>query len=242
MLDQTNASEYFDKFDAILKEEWQAILSKSKLVNEIKTGCCDKSLYASYLIETFHYTSHNAKNQALVVQNITESTPSNINYMKACLKHAFEEAGHELMAFHDLKALGYADIKIQDLPAPLTATEALIAYLYRVSTTGNPVQRLGYSYWAEGSYAYFGDVLATAARQMQIPKKAMTFFIEHGEIDAKHIEEIKETMSKICKSNAEWESAESVMLSSLRLTGAMLDDVHTRWLDHCNGKIVNFRF
>ncbi len=60
------------------------------------------------------------------------------------------------MALDDLRALG---LLLQDpqreLPPPFPVTEMLIAYLYWVSSRGNPVQRLGLRTGLENPTATF---------------------------------------------------------------------------------------
>lgn len=214
----------FDRFDKKLQATWQDILDHSPLVRLVREGNFDRDLYALYMVETFHYTAHNAKNQALVCRNLGSSNKE-IQYMRFCLKHALEETGHELMAIHDIRAMGYS-IQIDQLNAPLPETQALIAYLYHISETGNPLQRLGYSYWAESSYHYFGEILAKIQKTLELTPAMMTFFIEHSEIDEGHFEDIKKAITSFCKSEEDLQAIEDVMLASLRLTGSMLNGVY----------------
>jgi hypothetical protein len=56
--------DYFEMFlrlDRKLQAIWQEIFNTSQLVHAIATGSIDKRLYVRYMMETFHYTLHNAK-------------------------------------------------------------------------------------------------------------------------------------------------------------------------------------
>lgn len=161
--------------------------------------------------------------------------------MKFCLKHAMEEAGHELMALHDIKAMGF-DVEIDSLPEPLAETQALIAYLYRISEQGNPVGRLGYSYWAESSYHYFGEVLHRIKTKLDLTPAMMTFFIEHGEIDQGHFEEIKKSIGSFARSEVDLEDIEKVMINSLRLTGNMLNGIYRLYTEIESGETEHFLY
>ncbi len=218
----------FQEWDELLRVEWERILRESPLIQLVMSGHSDRALFAQYLMETFHYTAHNAKNQALVIQRLKDSSPDQIRYMKFCLTHALEEAGHELMALHDLNALGHS-FTPHDLPDPLPETQTLIDHIYEVSTTGSPYRRLGYSYWAESSYGYFGSVLQAIAQQMKLTPSMMTFFVAHGSIDEGHFNDIKRVISEQVRSQADFDAIRETMLSTLRATEKMLLGVHRKY-------------
>lgn len=229
-------NEFFYHLDKLLEKKWAEIIAKNPLVNLIaREQVSDRYLFALYLIETFHYTSHNAKNQALVVSQINESSPKNIRYMKFCLKHALEETGHELMALHDLGQLG-VKLKYNELPEPLYETKKLIKHIYEISTTGSPYQRLGYSYWAESSYKYFGEVLAIAVKNMQLRPSMLTFFNEHSDIDIEHFNEIKKVMDSIGLSEEDKKAIESVLCSTLDHTEQMLTGIYNAYKETSENK------
>ncbi|NQZ09527.1 MAG: iron-containing redox enzyme family protein, partial [Algicola sp.] len=46
--------------------KWDDILTNSSFIQQIMQGNATKELYAIYMIETYHYTKHHARNQALV--------------------------------------------------------------------------------------------------------------------------------------------------------------------------------
>lgn len=185
-------------------------------------GFVDKRYYAIYLTETYHYTYHNARNQALVA---ARKENLNINYMKFCLKHSLEEAGHEMMALHDLKELLAKSLLPQDLPQPLNSTKALISYLYYTAEYENPLARLGYSFWAERVYAYIKPMLDLLKHGLGVDKKCMTFFIEHSDIDADHAIQVDNAIKQFAKNESDWLAINDTMITTLALTRAMTDDI-----------------
>lgn len=207
-----------------MTQKWNEILKNNKLVKLIEDGNGDRRLYTMYLAETYHYASHNAKNQAIVAQRITTTNSKDINYMKYCLEHALEETGHELMAYHDLKAAGLK-VPLNELPSAQSSTEAFIGYLYFVAQTGNPLRRLGYSFWAESSYEYFGHVMMKAAANMKLSKGMMTFFSEHSDIDEKHADDVNRMIVTNCKTTEDFNEVAKVMLQTLQMTGDMLNSI-----------------
>lgn len=219
----------FDKFfhdaDARLEALWTSLLAQSELARAIREGKINRTLYAIYMIETFHYTAHNARNQALV--GVRDN--SNPVYTKFCFEHASEEVGHEKMALHDLKSMGgFSDADLT-IPRPLAETESLIAYLYWISVTGNPLQRLGYSYWAENCYQYINPLIDKLRSTLSLDPSQLTFFIAHSDIDSKHFDEIKTVIRRVCKSQQDLDDIAYVMEVTLALTGKMLDGVHKEY-------------
>ncbi len=208
-----------------LEKEMELLVAGPNLEKLLEPGFVDKRIYAIYLIETYHYTFHNARNQALVA---TRTDVTDVRYMKFCLKHALEEAGHELMAFHDLKKAGYP-IELANLPAPLMSTDILVAYLYRISSTGNPLARLGYSFWAERIYEYFAPVIGLIAK-MGIEKSATTFLSDHSEIDKEHAAQVDNAIMMFAKNEADWQAIHDTMVASLRLKAKIMDAVFEEFI------------
>jgi pyrroloquinoline quinone (PQQ) biosynthesis protein C len=205
-----------------LDEVWKELFRTSTFLTAVGAGETTRSLYASYLIETYHYTRHNARNQALVGVALPGDDPQ---YQRFCFQHAAEEAGHEQMALHDIKSLGIADLEAK-LPEPLPETSVLTAYLYWISYQGNPVQRLGYSFWAESCYEYILPLMGQVIQALGLTSAQTTFFVAHADIDVAHAEMVNAMLARKCRTAADWAAASEVMETSLRLTGRMMDAVH----------------
>ncbi len=222
-----------------IAEKWNNIVQNSLLSKTISSGDYDVRIYAIYLIETFHYTIHNSRNQALVGASLELS--ADIQYLRFCLKHAYEEAGHELMALHDLKTLGL-DILPTQLPTPLPSNEILIAYLYRVSNTGNLKARLGYSLWAENAYEHISPLLSAVQKKLSLKPAQMTFLGEHADIDEKHIKEVRNMIQRLAVTNEDKDAITNVALNSLELTARMLDEVAAEYLSLKNNNPSKYSF
>jgi hypothetical protein len=217
--------------DAAIAAKWQGLLTRPWALEFLSSlTSADRRVFGVYMTQVFHYTSHTARNQALVGSTLAHG---DVHYMKYCFKHALEEAGHELMALHDLKAVGAPIETAADLPPPLPATELMVAYLYWVSTQGNPFQRLGFSYWAEQSYRFIGNQVDGSRERMGLREDQMTFFYNHAHIDETHAEEVKEILLKVCKTDDDWAAVTRVAEITLDLSGQMLEqvrDVHAKMI------------
>lgn len=210
------------KLDQIAEKTWGEILDNSRFVRWVMEGKMDKRGWATYLVQTYHYTLHNSRNQAMVGVTMASGNPQ---YQKFCFEHAMEETGHELMALHDASSLGFSKEElVQERPLP--ETEVLIAYLYWISAKGNPLQRLGYSYWAENSYRYIMPMVKKIQQGLELKNSQMTFFIAHSDIDKEHAEEVAQMLDRHCKTEQDWDDVGRVLETSLRLTAEMLEGVY----------------
>ena len=222
-----------EKLDAVISQKWEEILSQPQAVNFAGSLMGrDRRVYALYLTQVYHYAMHTARNQALVAVNRSNV---NIKYMQFCLEHALEETGHELMALHDLRTIGVPiEDPEQEMPPPMPATELLIAYLYWVSSHGLPVQRLGYSYWAERSYDFIGAFIDDLGLNMQLSKTQMTFYHNHATIDDKHAKDVEKILLAVCKTKEDWKQVTKVAVTTIDLTHQILISVieeYNRLLD-----------
>jgi thiaminase len=207
----------FEELENLIAEKWRTFLEQPQ-ARQFKDSIMgrDKRIFALYMTQVYHYAFHTARNQALVAVN-----PANTNthYMQFCLEHALEETGHELMALHDLRSIG---VRINDpdteMPPAMVPTQLLVAYLYWVSSNGNPLQRLGYSFWAERSYEYIRDYIDELTVSMGLDKHQMTFFYNHSAIDDKHARDVENILIKACKTEEDWRAVIQTSVITLDLT------------------------
>jgi hypothetical protein len=220
----TTALSQLKQLDAVISLKWEEILQQPQAVNFAGSLMGrDRRVYALYLTQVYHYAFHTARNQALVAVN-----PANVNtkYMQFCLEHALEETGHELMALHDLRSIGVPiEDPGKDMPPPMVATELLIAYLYWVSMNGSPVQRLGYSYWAERSYDFIGAFIDDLGLNMSLTKTQMTFYHNHASIDNKHAKDVEKILLSVCRTEDDWKQVTKVAVTTIDLTHQILISV-----------------
>jgi thiaminase len=179
-------------------------------------------LWRDLLLQVYHYSRHNSLNQAACA---FVEAPEGL--MKFVYRHASEELGHEKMVIHDLRSLDlWREEDAQG--APLPATEALIGYLYFVALRYGPVPRLGYSFWAEGAHAHIQEPLAKFSRDLGLTSKNITFFGAHAEADQEHIQQVEEAIERFARTPREQEMVERVAVTTLSLTGQLLEQVAQR--------------
>ena len=181
-----------------------------------------RPLYRDLMLQVYHYSRHNSINQA-----VAAFVPAPEGLLRFVYRHASEELGHERMVTHDLRSIGLLEDGDLEKP-PLPATEALVGYLYYVALRYGPVPRLGYSFWAEDAHAHIGEPLAKICTDLQLTGKNVTFFGSHAEADADHIRQVEEAMEKYAVTPQEQELVTRVALTTLSLTGQLLEQVAQR--------------
>lgn len=206
------------QLDAVVREEWSAI-HRGPFARHVADHGVDAALYRTVMLQIYHYTRHNAINQAFATWRVE---PERIGMLRFAFEHAGEELGHEKMVVHDLESIGLFEPVDLEKP-PLPATEALIGYLYYVGLHYGAVPRLGYSYWAESVYDQIEGLLGAARSGLKLTDKEMSFFVAHAVIDAKHAEEVREAIVKNVRPGTETAQLLQVARTTLRLTGALLD-------------------
>lgn len=209
---------FFEELETAQAEAWKSIHEGFFWRHLLKEGL-DRILYIRLMTEIFHYTRHNAQNQALAAIKVNSDRLPLIRY---CLHHAYTEVGHDLMVLRDLKSIGVNPDTIKN-SQPLPETQAFIAYLYRIATEYDATARLGYSYWAEGCYVYIDALLKAMRQDLDLKDEQMTFFVEHSSIDAVHFEEVKRIMGTSCKDSALQKDVLEVLKTSLYLTGKIFE-------------------
>ena len=237
-ISKEEVAQRFAQLKQLRDQLWADVNSQSRWTKFVMDGVYDLRFYGIYLIETYHYVMHNPKHQALVGVVSKEKV---FRYIKFCYEHAEEETGHEMMAMHDLLSLGLERDQFI-LPEPLPATEVFIGYLYWISSNGNHLRRLGYSFWAEDSYQYISGLLAKVSETLGLQKHQMTFLVSHATIDEKHAAEIDEMIQDFCKTEADWECVKQVLETSLKLQSQMLDAVVDQYCKLRDGEVTPYAF
>jgi pyrroloquinoline quinone (PQQ) biosynthesis protein C len=170
-------------------------LYRTGLGSALLNGTVTMPLYKGYLRETYHFVRHTPRFLAAAASRF--STDLEL-VRKRFLHHAAEEFGHELLAVHDLEALGTP--RAETLATePLIATSALVAFHYYQAERGNPIGLLGTIYALEGLGQNAGPRAAKALASLGLPRAATTFITVHGELDVDHMEEAVKTIEQFVK-------------------------------------------
>ena len=216
---------FFATLEQETDQEWKKIYA-GPFWQHLRTQGLDPELYICLMTQIYGFTKYNSQNQALAA---TKVTSDRLQLLRFCLEHAFEEAGHDLMVLKDLENIGVDREVIKNTPL-LPATQAFTAYLFRIATEYDATARLGYSFWAEGSYTYLKELTDAMKQDLNLSEKYMTFFVAHSEIDKKHLEDVIETISNWCTSPQQQRDLLEVLKNTLSLTGSILNEVYEHYV------------
>ena len=160
------------------------------------------SVWKAYLWESYHYVKHNGINQALAVLR-TDVTEKKL--MQRYLRHAIEEIDHDEMCLRDLEALGVSRQEVIG-SRPLPETAAFSSFLYDFVMRDNPIGRLGYSYWAEGTNQYAELIVARLRHHFALKDEQMSFVLEHADLDRGHAKACERTIDEHAQTEADREA------------------------------------
>ncbi|HXA47146.1 MAG TPA: iron-containing redox enzyme family protein [Burkholderiaceae bacterium] len=209
---------FIDSLQATVDRDWNTI-KQGEFWKLVMGKTVTKALYYDLMMEIYHYTKHNSRNQAAT--SIVEAPDALLRFV---YQHAAEELGHERMVIHDLESIEL--LKKDDLQRkPLPATEALIGYLYFVAFKYGAAARLGYSFWAENVYDQIGEALAKIRKDLSLADKNMTFFVAHAKIDEKHADQVADCINRFATTPAEQAMVQQVARTTIFLTGQLLEQV-----------------
>ena len=206
---------------ATVDAEW-AQIKKGQFWDRVMREPVSRELYRDLMMQVYHYSRHNSMNQA-----VAAFVPAPEGLLKFVYQHAGEELGHERMVIHDLKSIDLFDEADLSQP-PLPATEALIGYLYYVSLRYGAVARLGYSFWAEGIYVHIQDAFRKISADLGLERKNVTFFGSHAQADEAHSQQVEDALMRYANTREEQELVTRVALTTLSLTGQLLEQVARR--------------
>lgn len=209
---------FVPRLRAAVDAEWE-LIKQGRFWRQVLGHPVPRPLYRDLMMQVYHYSRHNAVNQA-----VAAFVPAPEGLLKFVFRHAAEELGHEKMVVHDLRSIELFDEALLEQP-PLPATEALIGYLYSVSLRYGAVARLGYSFWAEGVYGHIREPFDKICRDLRLKSANVTFFGAHAQADASHIQQVEEAIARFAVTREDQALVERVARTTLFLTGQLLDQV-----------------
>ncbi len=136
-------------------------------------------------------------------------------------QHATSEVGHDELALNDFVTLG-GDGTTVPYENPLPATTALIGYAYHQIQRLNPAGFLGYLYFLEFIATSSGGAAANWLRNVGVPDNALSFLLEHIEVDVTHNRLMERYVESVITTEAAFEAACHAMRTTGYLYGEMM--------------------
>ncbi len=168
-----------------LRRAWTAAESRfmaSEPMTRLLDGNVTADHYAAYLRETYFYTRENPQIQAMATAWFRGDDRQMV---KAFLRHALSEVGHDALALADLNSLG-RDVRSVPDERPLPSTTPLISFPFYAIQYRSHLSYLGYLFFLEFLPTERGAEIASSLAKIGVPPKAMSFLAEHRSIDVHH--------------------------------------------------------
>jgi hypothetical protein len=134
--------------------------------------------------------------------------------------HAEEEQNHWKWIVQNLRDSGYSGPDPREVFPPVV-TQAYISYAMYLASR-NPFGRLAMGYILEGVSGKLGVKYGMKAiEQLKLVPAQMSFFIQHGELDAGHSDDILEVLESANLTSYEWACCEHAAECTQQLYKAM---------------------
>lgn len=131
------------------------------------------------------------------------------------IKHAEEEKTHWCWILDDLKSTGFdGDPRSKHPP---TKAVAYFSYAHFLANK-NPLLRLSMAYFLEGLSAKFGQEYgARVCDVLKIKSNQLSFFMQHGHLDAGHSTEVLSVIESYSVSEELWGEMEHVLMCTCEM-------------------------
>lgn len=219
-------------FSELLNEElipgWERLMNTRIVRILMSDEPVGIELLQLYLIESYHYVKHNAQHQALAVW---QKDVRDRDFMRAALQHAVEEVDHDLLALRDLEKMGVPRAKVE-ASVPLPQTLGFTGYLYYAVMRENPIGRLGYSIWAEGTQQIGPTIISRLMSKFGIDdERKISFFAAHAKLDMRHGLECCQSIDRFATTPEDRQAIRVVAHTSMALFTDVLEAIYGRYLE-----------
>ncbi len=167
-----------------------------------------RSLYKSYLVETYFHTTHNPFSQVKAASNFPKD---NHGLFKKFVMHALAETGHNFLALDDFENIG-GDKNFVGKNPPLKTTQDLIDYTYECADDPSPLRYLAYLFHVEYTPTRIGPKYVELLTARVGAGDFYSFLEEHIEVDVQHQKMLKAYFDNLVRTDAELELVKSSLL------------------------------
>src|SRR5262249_39613085 len=171
---------HFERAVEALKDDQKHFIEEHPIFTKLRNGEFTRDQYLAYLRETYHLVKHTPSYLRIAAGNLDQDQTDLRDFY---LKFAMDEAGHEKLCVHDIKALGEDPEKVLS-DKPSAGCWAMITQNYYLANFGNPVALIGDSVATEGLGAGMASPSAKLLEEKYgYPRAATTFLHIHGAED-----------------------------------------------------------
>jgi hypothetical protein len=168
---------------AATESDRQRLLA-APIVTDCLAGRVGRDSYRAFLTEAYHHVKHTVP----LLMACGARLPERLEWLRrGVAEYIDEEYGHERWILEDLAEAGF-DAAAARERGPSPETELMVSYAYDTIQRGNPVGFFGMVMVLEGtSVAIATRAADIIAARLELPRRALTYLLSHGELDERHI-------------------------------------------------------
>lgn len=199
------------------------LIKDSQFYQDIMSGKNVEKFYVEYLKYAYHYVINSSSFTPLAARRMD---PTHLKVRRWILEHSAEEMGHELMALKDLEKFGHKREDIIKSKIPVGVMAWVSFFHYKVAID-DPFCAFGVLYFLEGMATMLAPGLVKNIINSldEDKKKAITFFREHGDLDADHLSEQKDLLKDLKLAPNQEEAILNTIEESAVIKRFMLDQI-----------------
>ena len=184
---------FYDQLQQQTDEARQSLLSVP-LIQRGARGDLTLDEYVAFLSQAYHHVKHTVPLMMACGSRLTDKQEW---LREAIAEYIEEETGHQEWILNDIAACG-ADAEAVRNSTPNLSTELMVAYAYDTIARGNPLGFFGMVNVLEGTSITLATNAARAIQtSLDLPNKAFSYLLSHGDLDIGHVDFFKGLMNRI---------------------------------------------
>ncbi len=174
-------------------------LMSQALITQGSTGNISKATYIAFLTQAYHHVKHTTP----LLMACGGRLSGDYEWLRTAIgEYIEEEMGHQEWVLNDIATCGADKEAVRNSTQIDTAasheTEMMVAYAYDMINRVNPVGFFGMVLVLEGtSTAVATQAGETLMTSLNLPKKAFSYLLSHGDLDVGHVAFYESLMNQI---------------------------------------------
>ncbi|WP_193162014.1 TenA family transcriptional regulator [Microbulbifer hainanensis] len=214
---------FYDQLQQQTEDARHSLLS-APLIQRGARGDIRLEEYIGFLTQAYYHVKHTVPLMMACGSRLTDKQEW---LREALAEYIEEETGHQEWILNDIAACG-GDVDAVRNGQPNLSTELMVAYAYDTIARGNPLGFFGMVNVLEGtSIALATNAARAIQKSLDLPNKAFSYLLSHGDLDIGHIDFFKGLMNRI-EDEADKRAIVHSARAIFRLYGDIFREVESR--------------
>ncbi len=189
---------FYDELLTATETERNALM-RLPLITQGGTGNISLETYLAFLTQAYHHVKHTVP----LLMACGGRLSGEYEWLRTAIgEYIEEEMGHQEWVLNDIAACGADKEAVRNSAEDATAasheTELMVSYAYDMISRVNPVGFFGMVLVLEGtSTAVATQAGETLMKSLNLPKKAFSYLLSHGDLDISHVAFYEGLMNQI---------------------------------------------